>query len=98
MIFLCPQLTSQDSSGTFAASFRVSLATGTTGLWKEASTEDGFQHPSLQRMTFLSAETSRLERQGQGNGLGPGAAVLYQTLGHGELPVLGTLKRLNEVM
>lgn len=78
MIFLCPQLTSQDSSGPFAASFRVSLATCTTGLWKEASTENGFRHPSLQRMMSLSADTSRLERQGQGSVLGPGAAVFCQ--------------------
>lgn len=78
MIFLCPQLTSQDSSGTSAASFRESLATCTTGLWKEASTENGFQHPSLQRAMSLSAETNRLERQGQGHVLGPGASVFSQ--------------------
>lgn len=52
--FPCPQLTKAGLHLDFAASFRVSLATRTTGLWKEASTENGFQHPSLQWAASLS--------------------------------------------
>lgn len=77
MIVLYSQPTKSRLQLGFDRLLPVSPATCTTGLGKEVSTENGFQHSSLQRTTSLSAETTRLEGQGRGV-LDREAAVLYQ--------------------
>lgn len=60
MIVLCPQPRKSRLQLGFDHFLPVSPATCTTGLGKEVTTENGFQHFSLHRMMSLSEETTRL--------------------------------------